>query len=132
MLTVLIMSSYLPDMRAGDNYKIKLTITDSLLIPIDITGYKFWLTLKSAFTDLDVASVLQFTTTVGSNVNDVALSGVCIIDVPAASTKSIAEGNYFYDIQQITPLGDITTVMPPVADYKDRIKVVPEVTIAIV
>jgi hypothetical protein len=124
------MAKYIPDLRAGDDYNIKLVVNDIAGLPVDITGYKFWLTLKASYEDLDIAAVLQFSTTVGDNVNDIALSGICYITVPASVTKTIPAGKYFYDIQQKVGTS-LTTVLPPIADYKDKVVVIPELTIAI-
>jgi len=124
------MAKYIPDLRAGDDYNLKLTVNDIAGLPVDITGYKFWLTLKSSYEDLDSAAVLQFSTTVGDNADDVALSGICHITVPASLTKPIPAGKYFYDIQQKVGT-NLTTVLPPIADYKDKVIVIPELTISI-
>lgn len=125
------MAKYLPDMRVGDEYNITLTVNDTNNVAVDITGYEFWFTMKTAFEDLDNAAVLQFKTTAGDNVNDDVVNGICYLTVPASMTKVVPVGKYFYDIQQKVGTS-ITTVLPPVEDYKDKISVVPEVTKAIV
>ncbi len=125
------MSKYLPDLRAGDDYPITLTVKDSLGQPQDITGFKFWLTFKSSFSLLDADAELQFVTTAGDNVNDNLLGGICVLYVPAATTALIPVGSYYYDIQQQAGVaGGLSTVLPPVADYKDKILVVPQVTVS--
>lgn len=125
------MSNYIHIMRAGDDYNLKL-VAELDGVPIDITGYKYWFTVKSAFSNLDSEAVLQFPTVVGDNPNDVAASGVCYISIPGAITKNITAGSYFYDIQQLAGInGGISTVLPPATDYKDKLIVIPEVTQAI-
>ena len=124
------MAKYIPDFRVGDSYKLSLVVKDEFGVAVDITGYVFWLTLKAAFTDADVDAVLQFKTTVGDNPSDDALNGICNLYVPAADTKAVPVGKYFYDIQQLAGT-DITTILPPVEDYKDKLSVLPEVTVAI-
>jgi hypothetical protein len=126
------MAKYIHDFRVGDDYSLKLTCNDSTGTAIDITGYKFWLTLKTSFDDLDVDAVLQFMTTVGDNVDDDAENGIAHIYVPNVLTKDIPTGKYYYEIQQSTPSGTIMTVIPPVVDYKDKVFVAPELTRAIV
>jgi hypothetical protein len=123
------MAKYLPDFRVGDDYPIELTIKDLNGNAQNITGYKFWLTLKSSF-DLDDASAeLQFISTVGDNPNDQPLSGICFLYVPASITKDIPAGSYYYDIQQKAGVnGGLSTVIPPVVDYKDKVIVVPQIT----
>jgi hypothetical protein len=125
------MSNYLPNIRAGDDYSIKLIVQKPDLTLQNITGYKFWLTLKTSFALNDAEATLQFITTVGSNPNDNAAAGECYIYVSGAQTKTIPAGSYYYDIQQKTLDGGITTIVPPIEDYKDKIIVVPEITKAI-
>ena len=124
------MAKYLPDMRAGDDYNIQLRILDNNSNVVNITGYKFWLTLKSSFEDTDASAVLQFSSVAGYNENDQPTQGICYLAVPAALTKPIVAGSYYYDIQQEVGI-NVTTVLPPVVDYKDKIIVVPEVTRAV-
>jgi hypothetical protein len=125
------MAKWIPDFRVGDDYNIKLTVNDVAGIAVDITGYKFWLTLKASYDNSDAQAAMQFVTTVGDNVNDEALNGICYLTVPASVTKQVPVGRYYYDIQQKVG-SSITTVLPPIADYKDKVVVVPEVTEAIV
>jgi hypothetical protein len=122
------MSNYLPDFRVGDDYSIKLIVKDETGAPQNITGYKFWITLKTSFALDDAAASLQFITTVGNNPNDNAGAGECYIYINGATTKTIPTGSYYYDIQQKTANGAITTVIPPIEDYKDKITVIPEIT----
>lgn len=125
------MSNYLPNMRVGDDYSIKLIVQNPDKTPQNITGFKFWLTLKTSFALDDAAATLQFITTVGHNPNDNAAAGECYIYIDGEQTKTIPAGSYYYDIQQKTLDGGITTIVPPIEDYKDKITVVPEVTRAI-
>lgn len=121
------MAKYLPDMRQGDDYNVKLVIKDVAGVAKDITGYKFWLTLKASISDADAAAALQFSTTAGDNVNDDLLNGICYMAVPAVMTKIVLPGEYRYDIQQRVG-NSLTTVLPPIADYRDKLTVVPEIT----
>ncbi len=126
------MAKYLPDLRAGDDYPITLTVKDNAGAARDITGYKFWLTFKSSFDLSDADAELQFVTTAGDNVNDDLIGGICVLYVPAATTALIPVGSYYYDIQQKSGVaGGLSTVLPPVADYKDKILVVPQVTVSV-
>jgi hypothetical protein len=124
------MSKYLQAMRAGDDYNLKLTVTAINTLPVDITGYKFYFTVKSSFDETDLNAVLQFSTTAGDNPNDDIPNGVCYLSVPAALTKVIPQGKYFWDIQQ-TVGTKITTLLPPPVDFEDLLIVVPEVTKAL-
>jgi hypothetical protein len=125
------MSAYIQDMRVGDDYKFSIVRQGLDTLPLDITGYKFWITLKRSFDDLDADAVLQFSVTAGDNAGDDLLNGLCIVHIPASITKDVPVGKYFWDIQESALGGQITTVLPPLADYKDKINVYPEVTRAI-
>jgi hypothetical protein len=123
------MAKYLPDLRVGDDYSIELTVKNLSGNAQNITGYKFWLTLKSSFDLSDANAELQFSSTAGDNPNDEPVNGICFLYVPASITKNIPAGSYYYDIQQKAGAnGGLSTVLPPVADYKDKIIVVPQIT----
>jgi hypothetical protein len=116
------MAKYLPDMRAGDDYSLKLVVTAADGTPANIAGYVYTLKFKSSYDTTENA--LLFTTTAGSNANDSIANGICYIAVPASVTAGVTQGSYFYEVAQRVGTA-LTTVLPPVADYKDRIKVVP-------
>jgi len=126
------MAKYLPDMRVGDDYSIQLTVNNTDTTPVDVTGYKFWLTLKADYTLDDTLAALQFSTTAGDNANDDLLNGKVFLYVPGSLTKTVLPGQYYYDIQQKSSTGGLSTVLPPIADYRDRLLVVPEVTQTII
>lgn len=117
-------SRHLPNMRIGDDYVLRLTYP----FGTDITGFKFYLTLKASFDDADAA--LQTSWVAGENTIDEPLIGICFLSVPAIITASIKRGSYFYDLQVITTSGAIETIAPPMDDYKHKIIAVPSVTLA--
>ena len=121
------MATYLEDIRQGDDYVLKVDFGTSN----DITGFEFWLTLKNDFEDVDANAVLQVSTVAGSDPADDPTHGIGFIRIPAATTKAAAPGSYIYDLQVKTDSGLITTIIPPNSDYRDRVKVIPEVTKAI-
>lgn len=118
------MATYLQDIRQGDDYVVKLNFGTTN----NITGFEFWLTLKSDFDLPDSDAALQFMTTAGDYVGDDPLHGIAYLVVPAAITGDTEAGCYYYDLQCKTPTGLITTIVPPVDRYKDRITIAPEVT----
>lgn len=119
------MAKYLPDMRIGDDYNVKLVV-DVSGVPVDITGYKFTLTLKKSYSDLDNQAVLKVSTISGSNPNDDAVNGICFLSVDNLTTANIETGSYFYDLQEEVGSSKVT-VYPPIEDYDDRLKVYPQI-----
>lgn len=131
------MANHLPNMRVGDEYTLRIVIKQEDGTAQDITGYKFWLTLKSG-TDLATASAqtdaqaaLQQSTTAGDQDADDVLNGIAYLVVPSDTMKNVAAGEYFYDVQAKKPGADgegITTILPPIDDVEDLITVYPEIT----
>jgi hypothetical protein len=79
----------------GDDWSIKLTITENSA-PVVITGYTYWLTLK---TDIDSSDPGQLQiSTVATSPN--SASGIVYLNVPHASTN-ITPQTYNYDVQQV-------------------------------
>lgn len=121
------MALYLKDFRQGDTVTIKIDYGTG----VNISGFKFWLTLKTNFTDEDVSAALQHSTTAGDTASDDVANGIAYLIIPASLTKNVTPNKYYYDLQALAPSGDIKTIIPPVEDYKDRVLVIPEVTKAI-
>lgn len=120
-------NSHLPDFRQGDDYSIEIQYPTGT----DITGYKFYVTLKETFDDLDAAAIMQHSSVAGTAPLDTPLTGKCFLTVPAAVTTLVPPGSYYYDLQAIDTSGHIVTLAPPVSEYKHRIAVIPQVTLAI-
>lgn len=120
------MSAVIPDFRQGDTYRIKLQYPEGT----DITGYKFFLTLKAEFADEDPGA-LQVSTTAGDDWADEPEEGLAYLTAKAEETAEVPAGKYYWDIQEITADGDIRTLAPDVANYKSRVTVVPQVTEAV-
>lgn len=118
------MAKYLEDFRAGDTVTIRIDYG-----AVDITGWKFWFTLKSKFDD--ASPVAQAVTTAGTGGLDDAVNGICYLTMPSDVTKTIPAGKYVYDVQRAIDGSppDVKTLIPPVADYKDKLEVVDGVTI---
>lgn len=115
------MAKYLPDIRRGDTYRIKIQYPAGT----DITGYTHTLTLR---TDYDAATpTISKSSVVGSESGDNATNGIAYLTVPATMTN-VDVGKYVYDLQLVTTGGEVRTLAPPTSDYKDLIRVVPEVT----
>lgn len=78
----------------GDDWKIKLNITEDGSI-VNITGYTYWLTLKSDIDSVDPGQLQVSTVASGAN----AVNGIVYITIPHTSTNITAQ-TYNYDVQQ--------------------------------
>lgn len=119
------MAKYIADFRQGDTVKIKVAYDTAT----DITGYKYWFTVKTSFDDADASAVMQVETTAGDYAEDDPSNGVAYIVAPSTATTPIPSSKYYYDVQELSPGGEVRTLVPPIADYKDKIFVAPQVTI---
>lgn len=134
------MANHLPNMRVGDEYTLKIVIKKEDGTAQDITGYKFWLTLKPG-ADLNTAAALddnqaalQQEATAGDQPNDDVVNGVAYLVIPSSVMKDVVAGDYFYDVQAKKPGADgdgIITLLPPITEVDDVLTVYPEITKAI-
>jgi|SRR6056300_47915 len=108
----------LPSLVRGDDWTLKLNITSNGSA-LDITGYTFWMTLKS---DIDMADPgdLQVTATQADPTD--AAAGIIYITAPRTDTGSLEPGTYNYDVQQVDSLGNVQTLLI------GKVKVVKDVT----
>lgn len=116
------MSKYLPDIRQGDTYRIKIQYPAGT----NVFGYTHWLTLR---TDFDTPQpALQIMSLAGDNTDDNPTSGLVYLEAAAEVTTQVAPGSYVWDVQARSMAGEIITLMPPVSKFNDKIAVVPQVT----
>ena len=121
------MAKDITDMRVGDEYTLKIDYG----VGVNITGYKFWITLKTAVTDTDLQAVLQYSTVAGNEPADDVLNGIAYIVVPSNIMKTVPAGEYFYDVQAKRPGADgvgIKTLLPKITNTDDIVTVFPEIT----
>ena len=78
----------------GDDYALQLVLTDVDSVPIDITGWEFYFTIKNNRTDPDDIAVIS--KDIPATVNPT--SGILSIILTAAEVNNLS-GAYFYDIQ---------------------------------
>jgi len=83
----------------GDTWERKINITGVNSSTVDLTGWKFWVTLKSDLSKEDADADLQFTSTAGDNANDNPERGIVWIHIPASDTSLVTPGRYYYDFQ---------------------------------
>jgi len=87
----------LKPIRSGNSRNLKITIRDSSTkLPIDISGDKFYFTVKDSADLEDADAALQ--TSVVAPANATSVAGIVIIPVAAADTATVEPGSYVYDI----------------------------------
>lgn len=117
------MAKYIEDFRAGDTVKIKLDYGGQ-----DVTGFKWWLTLKAEFGADDYEAELKVEKVAGDHADDDEAHGVVWVVVPSSSTLGLNPGKYLYDMTEKAASGDIRTLFPPPVDHLDRVQIIPRVT----
>ena len=118
------MGTYVKDFRQGETKTIKINYGSGC----DITGWKFWFTLRKEFND--TTFVAQATHTAGDDPNDDVANGLCYITMDSDVSELIPAGKYYYDVR-VSKGGTppvIRTIIPPIDDYKDKVEVVESVT----
>lgn len=106
----------------GDTWGLNFNIQDSTGAPEDITGYEYWFTLKVNPDDTDANAALQEGPVVISPQNGVI--GKVYIEVPAFETFYLTPRTYYYDLQEVTPEGRVSTLLI------GKVKVVKDVTLS--
>jgi hypothetical protein len=93
----------------GDSWVRKFTFLDSNDDPVDITGLKITITLKSSLDLTDDDAELQITTTCGDFELDDAENGIIYWTASPEFTDEIVPGNYYYDLQTVSLTNDVLT-----------------------
>lgn len=114
------MAAQFPDLRRGDTRRVKIQYPTGT----DVTGWKFWFTMKASFEDTDENAILQVTTTAGDEDDDDPTAGTVYLPIDV----DCAAGSYYWDIQTKTADGEIITILPSPARYAEKITVIPDVT----
>jgi hypothetical protein len=87
----------LKPMQVGTSRNLKVTIKDKVTkLPIDVSGDKFYFTVKNT-PDLDDADAVVQVSVVTPN-DATSQAGIAIIPVTASDTTSVDPGSYVYDI----------------------------------
>lgn len=89
----------------GDTYPLSIDLDDSDGSEIDISGWKFWLTVKEGRFDDDSEAIVQKSTT--SHVD--AANGETELVLDSSDTEGL-NGGKFYDVQVKKSNGDIQTL----------------------
>lgn len=90
----------------GDTLDLNLVLTDSDGAVVDITGYKFWLTVKQNDDDGDDNALIKEYQDTHTN----ATSGISSISANATA-MALTAGNYPWDIQMQDTGGSIKTLI---------------------
>ena len=98
--------------KRGDTVGFELEFKDQTGAPIDITGWKFFLTMKSSLDDADGSAVIAVDVTAHSD----PTNGKTLIKAPDGAADSL-DGDYYYDIQYKDTSGVIETVMSGIASF---------------
>ena len=107
---------------AGDTLRLTFQFTDSSGAVLDLTGSTHtW----SLFAQRGQPATLSYTTGVDSElvVTDAA-GGVVTLDVPGATTETLAAGGYLYQLETTLPgppVTDITGISGAVIEIKARL-----------
>jgi hypothetical protein len=89
----------------GDTFSVKLEFTDTNNVPVDITGWTIFFTVKRLKTDVDAKAVISKTIT---DIPSPTL-GIYTLTVLASELNTF-EGAYYYDFQIKLLDGKIYTV----------------------
>ena len=103
----------------GDDWQVEFTIKDENNTVIDITGYQYWLTIKSDLSSADPGDGQDYALASGVD----AAAGQVTLTIPRATTRNLTAGTYWYDLQQKDTGGLIQTLL------RGRVRVVDDVTL---
>lgn len=94
------------EIYAGDDYALKVAITDVDGTPLDVTGYVFSSTMKLNPTLPDDEAFF---------VTDVLaqdpLNGIVYLALDSAQTRTMGPGKYSFDLQMVSPVGTVHTLL---------------------
>lgn len=121
----------------GDTFTLKVQVTQlpdgapdgTFAIPVNITGYKIYFTVKRYLTDPDAYAVFQSNSadlTTNVTITD-ALNGKATCKMPASKTVNFPDGLVvlLYDVTAIDLSGNVSTV------DSGTVTIVPDVTRAV-
>lgn len=91
----------------GDDFPYVVTLKDEDGVAINLTGYTFYMTVKSKLDDSDENAIFKKTVTSIPQ----ATSGIVTIDIVRADTLNKKPGIYPYDIKYKDDGGEVRTVI---------------------
>ena len=110
------MANLIPNFYRGDTVPVRIEYAG----PVDITGWIFTITFKSALTDTTPALQLQ-QTAIGAD----AILGIVRFEITSEQTATLGVGTFFLDIERRIPGNpdNVATIL-----YQ-KIKALPDVTV---
>lgn len=108
------------EMYRGDDHGVRITVTDALNAPVDITGWAFKATLTmNPYSDDDADAPVKVDVPAVSGTD--ATNGIVTIVLPHEQTKNLVPGLYFFDVQR-EAYANVKTV------FAGRVKVLVDAT----
>lgn len=102
------MTTPLFEITRGDDFTFRVTITDVMDVPLDITGWQFMATMKLDFMKPDEGAPVKVD--IGPLEGADAQAGLCYLQLPSDQTKDLLPAVYFFDLQRVFN-GKVTTVL---------------------
>jgi len=102
----------------ADTVSIVITVKNSNDIAINITGYTFYFTVKSSYSDSDATAKINKTIT---SHND-PTNGQTTVTLSATDTNQTA-GNYYYDIIMKDGSSNVTTLLHGIFKVLSRVRI---------
>ena len=113
------MSEYIEDIRQGDTKVIRIDYGKG----VDVTGWKGYFILRENLDDS--TNLLQVEATAGDNPADDVVNGLFHITISAAITAQLEPSRGLaYAVKIDKGAGVIKTLLPPVDEPNDKIKVI--------
>lgn len=105
------------ELYKGDDLPLSLNMTLNFDTVLDITGYKFYFTLKDSKADPDNEALISLEWTTHS----APTQGKTEFVIPSSSTVNLKPGQYYWDIQFKTPSGSVRTVVDGIAELIEQV-----------
>lgn len=112
------MSSYISDIRQGDTKTLKIDFGKGN----DVTAWEIYFILRERLDD--TSNLFQTSTMAGMDSDDDPENGLIYLTLSATQTAEFEIGTYAYAIKVDKGNGDIQTLLPPIDDANEKIKVV--------
>lgn len=98
----------------GDTFPLEVVFKDENEVPIDITTWIVWLTLKKKQSYPDAQATIQVENGVGDHADPTG--GVTILKIDSSATKTY-EGQYYFDVQYKDDDDAIVTVQKGIVEF---------------
>lgn len=99
------------EIKRGDSKSYTLFFTDENSVPLDITGYTLFFTVKEKLDDVDTSAKISYTITTFTS----PTTGEAVINLTPSNTNLI--GSYLFDIQIKDTAGNITTILEGIINF---------------